>query len=140
MPLSALPKPVRILAGLIAGVIIALTLLFAVELASTVVHPFPPDFAGTQEAMCAHVARYPQWVLAVVVPAWGFTAFAATWTARRLGTFPAAIPIGLLLIAGVLFNVAMLPYPLWFKIVSPIAVVAAVIAASRSRCCAGSAG
>ena len=83
------PNPLRTfawtIAGIIAGLALAFVLLIAVELASAVVHPLPPDFAGTQEEMCAHVARYPAWVLALVVPAWALTAFAATWTANRLG-------------------------------------------------------
>ena len=95
--------------------------------------------------MCAHVARYPAWVLALVVPAWGLTALAGTWIARRIGGpnggpsaersggRSAALVVGLLLTAGVLFNVSMLPYPLWFKILSTIAVVGAVVVTSRSR-------
>jgi hypothetical protein len=130
------------IAGLFTGIVVALVLLIAVEAFSAVVHPLPPDFAGTEEEMCAHVARYPQWVLAVVVPAWAFTAFAATWTARRLSlpllgsglwTLDAGLLIALLLAAAVVCNVSMLPYPLWFKIVMPIAVIAAAIAALRPR-------
>jgi predicted MFS family arabinose efflux permease len=123
----------RFLAGLTVGLLIAFVLVIAVELASAVVHPFPPDFKGTQEEMCAHVARYPQWFLALAVPAWGLTAFAGTWTANRVGNRPAALFVGLLLTAVVLCNVSMLPYPIWFKIASPIVVIAAVFAATRSR-------
>lgn len=119
--------------GTVAGLAVALALVIAVELFSAVAHPLPADFDGTMEAMCAHVARYPAWVLAVVVPMWAVTALAATWTAARLGTRPAAITIALLLTAAVLWNVSMLPYPLWFKIVCPVAVVAAVVAGCRGR-------
>jgi hypothetical protein len=136
-PDTTRPKPFRnvswISAGTIAGLAVAFALVIAVELFSEVVHPLPPDFGGTQEEMCAHVARYPQWVLAVAVPAWAFTAFAGAWTARRVGSRPAALIVGLLLTAAVLFNVSMLPYPIWFKILSPVAVVAAVFTTSRSR-------
>jgi hypothetical protein len=130
-------KPLRnfawIIAGVIAGMLVALVLVIAVELASAVVHPLPADFGGTQEEMCAHVARYPAWVLALVVPAWGVIALAGTWTAGRLGGRGAALLVGLLLIAGVLWNISMLPYPMWFKIASPVAVIAAVVAGSRRR-------
>jgi len=139
-PSPAPPKlnPLRVFVGIIAGLAVALMLVIAVELASAVVHPLPPDFKGTQEEMCAHVALYPQWVLALVVPAWALTTFAGAWTAKRLagpnGGRAAAITVGLLLTAAVLFNVSMLPYPIWFKIAIPIAVVAAAFAAIRSCC------
>lgn len=132
-PSTRIPQLFRTLAGLTVGMLIAFALVIAVELVSAVVHPLPPDFAGTQEEMCAHVARYPQWALALVVPAWAFTALAATWTAKRIGAFPAGFLIGLLLTIAVLSNVSMLPYPVWFKIAAVIAVVGAVVAACRSR-------
>lgn len=121
----------RILAAVIAGTIVAFVLLIAVELFSAVVHPVPPDFGGTMEEMCLHVARYPTWVLAVAVPLWGFTAFASTWTAGRIGGRIAAIVTGVLLLAALVFNIAMLPYPLWFKIVSPLAIPAASMLGGR---------
>jgi hypothetical protein len=145
-PTSSKPGPLRTfawsIAGIITGLAVALVLLIAVELASAIVHPLPPDFGGTQEEMCAHVARYPTWVLALVVPAWALTAFAATRTAKRLSTplvgsglwtLDAGLVIGLLLIAGVLFNVSMLPYPIWFKIASVIGVIAAIATALCAR-------
>jgi type VI protein secretion system component VasF len=92
---------------------------------SAVVHPVPPDFQGTQEEMCRHVERYPPWVLALVVPAWAATAYAGTWVSGRIGNRTCALCIGLLLTAAVVFNVSMLPYPMWFKIVIVLAVPAA---------------
>jgi hypothetical protein len=75
----------RTLAAVFAGLLVLFILVVAVELFSAVVHPLPEDFGGTKEEMCRHVERYPQWVLAVVVPAWAVAAFASTWTARRIG-------------------------------------------------------
>ena len=66
------------IAAIIAGIIVALIFVVAVEWFSAVVHPVPPDFRGTMEEMCLHVARFPHWVLALVVPAWAGTAFAST--------------------------------------------------------------
>lgn len=118
---------VRTVGAIVAGMVVAIILLVAVEAFSAVVHPFPPGFSGTMEAMCEHVARYPQWVLAVVVPAWAFTAFASTWTAGRIGNPVSAIIIGILLLAGAVCNVLKLPYPSWFfaaiLFVIPIAII-----------------
>jgi hypothetical protein len=124
-------KLLRLIGAIVAAIVTALVLLIAVELFSAVVHPFPPDFKHTPEEMTAHVARYPQWVLAVVVPMWAATAFISTWIAGRLGGRGVAIFIAVLLLAAVMCNLSMLPYPLWFKIVQPIAIVLAIVPAYR---------
>lgn len=127
----------RVVVAIFAGMLVAFILVVAVELFSAVVHPLPPDFGETVEEMCQHVERYPPWVLAVVVPAWAGTAFAGTWTAGRLGSRGAALFVGLLLLAAVVFNISMLPYPIWFKvanlIVIPLAIVAALYLSSRRK-------
>lgn len=41
-----------------------------------------------------------------------------------------AATVGLLLLASLAFNVAMLPYPLWFKIANLMAIPAAIFAAT----------
>ena len=115
----------RAAGAMIAGMAVAFFLLMAVEFFSSVVHPMPPDFNGTMEEMCEHVARYPQRVLAVVVPMWAAIALISTWIAGRLGNRGCALFVGLLLVAGVAFNVAMLPYPAWFKIVNLLTIPAA---------------
>jgi hypothetical protein len=124
-------KLLRLVGAVVAAIATALVLLIAVELFSAVVHPFPADFKHTPDEMSAHVGRYPQWVLAVVVPMWAATAFISTWVAGRLGGRRAAIFIAVLLLAAVMCNLSMLPYPLWFKIVQPIAIVLAIVAAFR---------
>jgi hypothetical protein len=115
----------RTIGSIVAAMLVAFILLVAVELFSTVVHPLPPDFGGTQEEMCQHVERYPNWVLAVVVPAWAGTALAGTWIAGRLGNRGAALFLGLFLLAALILNLSMLPYPIWFKIGCLIAIPAA---------------
>jgi hypothetical protein len=121
----------RCMAAIIAGMIVALVVVVAVELFSAAVHPVPPDFGGTMEEMCLHVERIPTWVLAVVVPAWAGAAFAGTWIAGRIGNRMCALCVGLLLIAALVFNVSTLPYALWFKIVILLAVPTAVFLGSR---------
>lgn len=116
----------RIVLGIVAALATAFILLIAVEGFSTVVHPVPADFQGTQDEMCAHVARYPAWVLGAVVPMWGFIAFASVWIAGRIGNRWGGLFVGVLLFAGAASNLAMLPYPLWFEVVMPIALLIAV--------------
>ena len=104
-----------------------LLLNVVVELFNPVVHPFPPDFGGTMEEMCQHVARYPNWVLALVVPAWGLAAFVSTWTANKIGNRGSAIVVGLLLVTALVSNIRMLPYPVWFKVICLLAIPAALV-------------
>jgi hypothetical protein len=110
---------------------VAFVLVVAVELISAVVHPLPEDFGGTTEEMCQHVERYPHWVLALVVAAWAVTAFVGTWTAKRLGNLWSFAIVGLLLLAALVSNISMLPYPMWFKIVNLFVIPAAIVAGGR---------
>ncbi|MGH7140139.1 MAG: hypothetical protein ACREHD_30745 [Pirellulales bacterium] len=121
----------RTLAAILAGLFVALVLVVSVELFSAVFHPLPEDFGGTTAEMCRHVERYPQWVLGLVVVAWAVTAAIGTWTAMKMGNLCSYAMVGLVLLAALVFNVTMLPYPLWFKIVNLLVIPAAIIAGGR---------
>ena len=103
--------------GVVLGMGLSFVLVIAVEAFSSIVHPIPADFQGTMDEMCQHVARYPHWVLGVVVILWSATAFGGVWIANRVGNFTAGIAVTFLLGIAIVFNVTQLPYPLWFKIV-----------------------
>ncbi|MGP0068595.1 MAG: hypothetical protein ACLQGP_33970 [Isosphaeraceae bacterium] len=122
----------RALAATSIGLFLAFVLIVGVEGFSAVVHPLPEDFGGTMEEMCRHVEKYPQWVLAVVVPMWAVAALVGTWMARRIGNRYSSGIVGLLLLSALVFNLSMLPYPIWFKVVSLLVVTAATVAGSRS--------
>lgn len=101
---------------------------------SAILHPFPAGVDTTDLEVCkAHVAKYPQWVLALAVVGWGGTTFVSAWVATRLGAGrrPAhGLAIGLLLVVAAAFNMYLLPYPMWFEILSllvlPLATLWAV--------------
>jgi hypothetical protein len=120
---TALRTFVATLAGLLGSFI----LIVMIEAFGGKVHPFPSDFNGTQEEICRHVERYPAWVLAVVVLMWTATAFVGVWIARRIGGLYAATIVGFLLLAGLICNLSMLPYPMWFKIACLVAIPASII-------------
>jgi hypothetical protein len=105
------------LLGVLAGMGLALVLVVAVELWGGVIHPLPQGFTGTMDEMCQHVARFPHWVLGVVVVAWSASAFASIWVATRIGSRWAGIAVIVILTIGIVFNVTKLPYAMWFKIV-----------------------
>src|SRR5262245_38475372 len=104
----------RTLLAVVAGMVVALVLVVAVEFFSSIVHPIPADFKGT---IPDHVRRYPDWVLGVVVLMWGGTIVAATWVASRFGNLVAGLIVVALLAWALTFNLTKLPYTMWFKIV-----------------------
>lgn len=118
-----------------AGALVAFVLVVAVELFGAMAHPLPPGFDGTDQQMCAHVERFPAWVLATVVPMWGVCGFAGAWVAARLGNVVSGSAVSLLILAALALNLSMLPYPWWFKaaclVVVPAACVAGIMAARR---------
>jgi hypothetical protein len=107
----------RAVLAVVAGVALALVLVIGVEMFSAVVHPVPEGFTGTMDEMCQHVARYPDWVLGIVVLAWSAIAFVSTWVATRIGNRWAGLAVTLILTLGIVFNIAKLPYAMWFKVV-----------------------
>ena len=121
----------RAVAGVVAGSFVSSILIVAVEFFGAVVHPFPEGFGGTQEEMCRHVERFPHWVLAVAVLAWAVTAFVGVWIAQKIGNLYSSTIVGLLLLAALILNISMLPYPIWFKIANLLVIPAALVAGSR---------
>ena len=120
---------VRTLLAVVAGMALAFALVVAVEFFSAVVHPFPANFDGN---IPEHVRRYPDWVLAVVVPMWGATAAAAAWVASRIGGRTAGAIVTLLLASALAFNLSMLPYAMWFKIAMPATLLVACLTGIRT--------
>lgn len=121
----------RVIVAVFAGLLVSFVFVIAVELFGAAAHPVPEDFQGTSEEVCQHVERCPQWVLAVVVPAWAVTAFAGTRTAQRIGKLSSAVIVALLILASLVFNISILPYPLWFKIANLIVIPTALVAGIR---------
>ena len=122
----------RVVGSILAGLALALVLVIAVEFVSAVLHPTPPGFTGTMDELCKHVERYPHWVLAIAAAAWGGTTVASTWVTSRMGGRGCGAFVGLILLAAVVFNIAKLPYPIWFKVANLIAIPAAIYLGLRS--------
>jgi hypothetical protein len=111
----------RSVGSVVAGLVVAFLLVVAAEVFSSIYHPWPPGVDPTDMEACkAHVARYPTWVLAVGAAFWAAAPLSGAWLATRLGTTRHAahgLVVGAILLALAGFNMAMLPYPLWFPIV-----------------------
>ena len=119
------------IAGVLVGLLVAFILVIAVEAFGSVAHPFPEDFGGTPEELNRHVERFPAWVLAVAAIAWAVAAFASAWTANRIGGIYSVAIVGLVLLVMLVFNISILPYPLWFKIATLLLIPMAIVVGGR---------
>jgi len=120
--------------AILASLFVAIMLLAGIEWVGTLLHPFPADFGGTQEEVMQHVANYPFWGLFVGGIGWAITMFVATWLATRLSSnrhLVYGISLGLLLLGGAIFNMAILPYPLWFWILCLVSLPLAIYVGVR---------
>jgi len=117
------------LLAIVLAMALAFVLVIGVELFSAAVYPVPAEL---QDNIPEHVRRYPTWILAVVVPLWGATAGAAAWVASRMGGRIAGAIVALLLALALGFNLAMLPYVPWFKVVMPVAFAVACLLGAKS--------
>ncbi|MBT8097655.1 MAG: hypothetical protein KJO19_11515 [Woeseia sp.] len=100
------------------SIAVAFGLFMAVEGVSSLLHPWPADFGGTFEEVARQVETYPVWVLAFLGGVgYGATMLVCTFIATRLGHDRNpwhGYGVGAFLFAMVLFNMFMLPYPIWF--------------------------
>lgn len=104
-------------------------LLIGVEMYSAVVHPFPPGFESNSQAIEHHIQNYPVWVLATIIPLWGLIAYTGTWVAIKLGTWGSGYAIAVLMVIALLCCLTMFPYPWWFRLLQPLAVMVAIFIA-----------
>lgn len=128
--------------GVIAALAVAFLLVIAVEIFSNAVYPLPQGSKSTMAEICEHVARYPHWILAVVVVAYSAIALLSTWIATQIGNQWTGIAISLLLALALVCNITNLPYTLWFKVVMlvcfSIACYFGVVRGGKSKMMPGS--
>jgi len=129
----------RTILGILAGLVVAWLAMTICEFASLFLHrpPVGLDLRDPQ-ALAAHIAAAPLSAMLVVVVGWALAAFVGAWVAARIARHrrAAALVIGLLVLAGVIANIAMIPHPLWMTVAGlvlplPLAWLAARIASPR---------
>jgi hypothetical protein len=89
------------------------------EFASLFLHRPPAGLdLRDPQALAAHIAAAPLSAMLVVIAGWALAAFAGALVAARIArhSLPAALVIGVLVLAGVIANNTMIPHPLWMTI------------------------
>ena len=125
-----MPHPIiKSLGAVFLSLILAFGLIVGVEGLSSILHPWPEDFSGTPEEIILQVQNYPTWVLAFLGGiGWGTTMLFSTFIATRFGHNRNPLhgySVGLLLVSMAVFNMILLPYPVWFWILSLMVLPAA---------------
>jgi hypothetical protein len=122
-------KALRYAAAVIAGLVVAGGVVFAVEAVGHAAYPPPEglDFRDVAQ-MEAHVRTLPAAAFAFVIAAWTLGALLGGIVAALIA--PArkmllACIIGGFILAGAVANLAMIPHPPWFAISAPLLVIVA---------------
>ena len=109
----------RTILGILAGLVVAWLAMSACEFASLFLHRPPAGLdLRDPQALAAHIAAAPLPAMLVVVLGWALAAFLGGWVAARIARhrLAAALIIGVLVLAGVIANSAMIPHPLWMTV------------------------
>ena len=108
----------RSILGFLAGAIVAMIVITAVEGLSSLMHPMPEgmDPRNTQQVR-EFVATLPPSAFVMVILAWSLGALAGGWLAGRIAGRSAGVhgmTVGLLLMLGAIVNMALIPgHPAW---------------------------
>jgi len=128
-----------ILAGF-AGVVIAVVIVFLADELSHMLYPFPAGLdPGDSDALRDYIAALPAGAYLLVMGGWVLGTFVGAVAADRIGTAKAWIypsVVGILMFAATASTLIAIPHPLWFSIVSLLAILASTwcawLVASRS--------
>lgn len=131
-------KFLRYLLALVAGVLVAGFVVAGIEALGHTMYPPPKGLDTTDmEQLRAAVEAMPVGALLFVMLAWIAGAYVGGVVAARLAPGHRGLMagvIGALILAGAVANLVMIPHPLWFAIVSVLAVlVATTLAAWAGR-------
>jgi hypothetical protein len=123
----------RIILGVVAGCVVAICVIFAIELVGHQIFPLP---AGTDplnaESLKAAAAAMPLAALLLVVAGWIVGVLAGGWVANAIArrSWPAYV-VGALIAVGSVANGMMIPQPLWMTIAGVLGPAIAAFAVAR---------
>ena len=115
-------------AAAIAGIITAFVMIMLIEKLGHIIYPPPPDLDFSDpEVMRPYIATLPFLALLFPMIAWVVGTFAGTVLACKIGTanpLAFAAVVGGLVLAGTIANLIVIKHPLWFSLLSLIAIIA----------------
>ncbi|HEX2762810.1 MAG TPA: hypothetical protein VHM92_03040 [Allosphingosinicella sp.] len=124
---------VRLVLGIIAGIVAAFATIWAVDLVGQLLKPIPSGLdIYDYQAVRAYIKTMPPWSLALVALAWLLGALVGGLVAGTITRRPWAVMlIGLLVILGGVANVMMIPHPVVLQIAAVVAPALGTLIAIR---------
>lgn len=123
-----------ILAG-VAGMLVSVVLVTAVELVNSVLLPFPPGLdVYDRAAVATFIQTMPAGAFVAVWLGWALGAFAGTWVTKKLtpsGSNRPAITVAVIFTLFCIANMAMIPHPIAFIVASVVTTPLASLAALK---------
>ena len=113
----------------VAGIAIAIAIVWLIEMVGHSVYPPPPNlnFADA-DAMRAYTSTLPIGALLFVVGAWIVATLCGTFAACKIGTAKPVIfagVVGGIMLIATAANLIMIPHPLWFSIFGIVGIIVA---------------
>jgi len=113
----------------VAGVLIAIGLVWIIEMIGHTVYPAPAgiDFTDT-DAVRSYISGLPPGAFLFVGAAWFIATLGGTMAACHVGTAASrvfALVVGGLMLVATAFNLATIPHPLWFSITGIAGIIVA---------------
>jgi hypothetical protein len=125
----------RAIFSVVAGLIVAVVVVWAGNLLSHTIHP-PPAGLDLRDAatMRDFVASLPVSAILLVGLGWilgaGFGAFMAVRMARRAARWPGYL-VGALILLATMYNLYVIPHPMWFAGVAVVGIAVATVLGVR---------
>lgn len=121
-----MPPAMRSFFAVVAGMVVAVTVVSMCDLLAGTLHPVPEGFDLTNaEQVRAHAASAPTGALLVVALGWLLGPFAGGLVAARVAERSRALAawvIAGLLFAATLANLVAIPHPLWMSLVAVLGI------------------
>lgn len=108
----------RLVLGVIAGAVVAILCVIALEMLGHALYPPPPGTdISDPEQMKALMANVPAAALAIVAAASFLGSLIGALVANRIAKRPlAGWIVALLMIAGSVYTLVIIPHPLWLQV------------------------
>jgi hypothetical protein len=128
----------RVILGIISGVVIAVAVVFAIELILNVISPPPAGFDTSDPVdMRERVRGLPMFAFGLVLIGWLVGTALGSWAAVRIGQRPITWPglvVGAVVFCSAIYNIMTIPHPIWFVVIAVLAIpVVSWLGASRAR-------
>jgi hypothetical protein len=126
---------IRDILAALAGIAIAVLIVFVATELNHTVYPPPPDLDFSDpDALRPYIATLPIGAFLLLIGGWVVGTFVGSVIAGRIGTakpwiYPAIV--GGLIFSATAANLIAIPHPLWFSIISLLAIIASAWLATR---------